>query len=84
MASKKNDLKRLLKENGFAFLRKGKHEQWHDGLTRITLPAGNGFDGRLDKMIRLQIRHAVNKREILQRDDKTSPTLQANSLLPVL
>lgn len=64
-AKNKRNLKKLLEEHGFYFLRKGKHEQWHDGTTRITLPTGNGFDSRLDKMIRLQIRAAVNKRQLV-------------------
>ena len=62
MSGMKKELIKELKANGFQFLRRGKHDQYHDGMTRITLPTGNGFDVRLYKMIRLQIRSAVRKR----------------------
>jgi hypothetical protein len=63
MAYDRKELIRLLKQNGFYIKRRTKHEQWWDGLTRITMPTGNGFDGRrLGRMIHLQIENAIKKR----------------------
>lgn len=62
MSTCKKYLKRLLKDHGFEHVRTTKHEQWSDGITRITLPTGNGFSTRLQTMIELQIKNAVKKR----------------------
>lgn len=67
MASKRNELVKLLESNGFYLKRQTKHAQYFDGYTRITMPTGGGFDGRLEKMIKLQIRDAVEKRNKLNQ-----------------
>lgn len=62
MANKRNQIIKLLESNGFYLKRHTKHAQYFDGTTRITVPNGNSFDWRMEKMIELQIRDAVAKR----------------------
>lgn len=62
MANKRNQIVKLLEQNGFYLKRHTKHAQYFDGKTRITVPSGKNFDWRMEKMIELQIRDAVAKR----------------------
>lgn len=64
---RKQEMIKILKENGFGFLRNGKHELWSDGLTRITLPHSNKIEQRLSKFIQLQIQKAVAIRHSVQQ-----------------
>lgn len=59
---RKREMEKILKESGFSYLRGGKHEFWHDGLSRITIPHGNKIEQRLSILIRLQIEKAVKAR----------------------
>jgi hypothetical protein len=65
MSFDKKYLERFLKESGFKLIRQNKHPIYSDGISRITLPNGRGFDGRLGKLITIQIRRAIERRQSL-------------------
>jgi hypothetical protein len=56
------ELRRKLRDAGFAMIRKNRHEIWARGEIRVTMPLGPKLSPRLGKMILVQIKRALEGR----------------------
>lgn len=52
----KRELRKLLKEAGYNFLRHGKHELWKKGDQIIPIPTGAKMDPRFLKRLKCEIK----------------------------